>query len=414
MGLRDGDLTHLSSLTRRGGPAPRTWSRPPTRLAWLGLLALLLLAGCNPVYVARAGWAQLGLLTAREPLHQVMTDPDTDPVTRGKLRLVWDARTFAVDSLGFRNAGDSYTTLVRLESDTLALVLSAAHQDRLAFHTWWFPITGRVPYRAYFSTSAAERARQEKEDRGFDTYLRPTAAFSTLGWFSDPVYSTVLRRDEVGVVETVLHELAHNHLFIPGQGRFNESWATFAGHAAAIEFFCRREGGGADTVKCHRARDRWEDARDVSRFLMELERDIRNIYARQDWSRDRILEAREERFARALTDFRTEVQPGLRASTYEYLAREELNNATLLSRTLYFHRLDDFHRLWAHTWGGDLRGLLEWIRNEAPNQPDPFQVLSRDSRSGRRPDPRSLRPIPRPGRVHVPGYGPVQASRRFR
>ena len=349
------------------------------RLALTALGGLALVAGiaaCNPVYVARAGWAQAKILAAREPLPLVMADAAADPEVRGKLRLAWDARRFAVEELGFRNAGDAYTTFAELPSDTLALVLSAARRDRLEFHTWWFPVTGRVPYRAYFSEEAALRARDDMEDRGFDTYLRPTAAFSTLGWFADPIHSTVLRRDQVGVVETLLHELAHNHLFVPGRGRFNESYATFAGHAAAMEFFCRRDGGGPDTTWCRRAAHRWDDARLVSHYLMELEGDIRAIYDRDDLDTPERIQRRDARYARALEEFRTDVQPGLMASSYDYLAREELNNATLLSRTLYFHRLDDFHRLWQEEWHGDLAGFMAWLREEAPRLDDPFQVLA--------------------------------------
>lgn len=375
--------------SRPGPPRTLGFPNPVLILSVTGLLTIL--TACNPFYVGRLGWEQARILASREPLHQVLTDPATDEVTRGKLSLVVEARSFAIDSLGFRNAGDAYTTLARLPSDTLALVLSAAYRDRLAFHTWWFPIAGRVPYRAYFSEQGALEARAELEEQGMDTYLRPTAAFSTLGWFADPVYSTVLRRDEVGVVETVLHELAHNHLFIPGQGRFNESWANFAGHASAIEFFCRRRGGGPDTVKCRRARDRWKDARLVSGYLMELEGDIRAVYAEGVPAGPDQLKRRDERYARALEEFRTQVRPRLRATSYDFLAQEELNNATLLSRTLYFHRLDDFQRLWTEDWAGNLAGLLAWIRDEAPGMDDPFQLLDREAlRTGARGQP----PVP--------------------
>jgi len=365
------------------------------RGATMATVALaLLLSSCNPVYVARAGWAQFRILSSRVPLTEVMTDPATDAVTRGKLRLVWDARKYAIDSLGFVNAGESYTSLARLQSDTLALVLTAAYQDRLAFRTWWFPIVGRVPYRAYFSLAAAERAQSDLEADGFDTYLRPTAAFSTLGWFADPLYSTLLRLDEVDLVETVLHELAHNHLYIPGGGRFNEAWANFAGHVAAIEFFCGREGGGPDTVKCLRARDRWEDAQDIARFVDGLESEIRALYARGaggsrggqgtgdgptavsagDLSSEEILILRDEIYSRARDTFRSEVQPQLRASSYGYLGNETLNNATLLARSLYFHRLPEFGRLWEE-WDGDFPSLLSWIREEAPRRDDPFEIV---------------------------------------
>lgn len=342
----------------------------------LGLCFLVLaLPACNPIYVARAGWAQARILASREPLTQVMTDPAVDPATRAKLRLVYDARLYAIERLGFQNAGDSYTSFAELPSDTLALVLTAAYRDRLEFRTWWFPITGRVPYRAYFSTSAGERARDEQERAGLDTYLRPTAAFSTLGWFADPLYSTLVRQNEVSLVETVLHELAHNHLYLGGQGPFNESYATFVGHAAAIEFFCGREGGGSDTVKCARARYLWADALDISDFIGALEGRVRELYARQGLTLEAILSEREALYREAQAEFTDEIQPRLRFATYGFLATEPLNNATLLSRSLYFHRLRDFDALW-EGWEGEFSALMAWIRDEAPRRPDPFEILN--------------------------------------
>ena len=361
-----------------------TWPLPRSAGVFLALgICLVVLPACNPIYVARAGWAQAQILASRVPLTEVMTDPATDHATRGKLRLVWDARHFAVEELGFRNAGDAYTSLAELPSDTLALVLSAAYQDRLAFRTWWFPIAGRVPYRAYFSVSVAERARDDLAAEGFDTWLRPTAAFSTLGWFADPLYSTLLRLDEVGLVETVLHELAHNHLYLPGQSRFNESWATFAGHAAAIEFFCRRDGGGPQTRWCLRAQDRWADAVTVSRWIDRTEGDIRALYERHDATsaRDQLLHDRERLYLEAYREFTEEIQPSLRLGGYDYLGREPLNNATLLSRSLYFHRLPDFNTL-LEASGADFHALMQWIRDEAPRRADPFSILDPPDASG--------------------------------
>ena len=358
-------------------------------------VGLLLLAGCNPVYVIRLGWAESRILRSRVPLTEVMADPDTDPGERGKLRLAWDARRHAIDELGFENAGDSYTSLARLESDTLALVLTAAYQDRLELRTWWFPVAGRIPYRAYFSVEGAEEARDALEREGFDTYLRPTAAFSTLGWFADPLYSTMLIADEVGVVETVLHELAHNHLYVPGRGRFNESFANFAGHAAAIHFFCRDQADGLPTVRCRRARARWEDAQDVSRYIDGVEREVVALLSSSAGSAGSgspgsragatLVAARDSLYRAARDDFVSRVQPSLRATSHAYLAAEPLNNATLLSRSLYYHRLPGFDALW-RAGGEDLASLMAWMRETAPRLDDPFGILDAGPPSAPAPD----------------------------
>src|SRR5690606_29809700 len=109
-------------------------------------------------------------------------------------------------------------------------------------YTWWFPIVGRVPYKGFFDFDEAHEQARRLDARGYDTYVRPSAAFSTLGWFNDPVLNTVLRYSDVDLVQTVIHELTHNTIYIAGQAGFNESFATFVGDRGAAAFFCDMEG----------------------------------------------------------------------------------------------------------------------------------------------------------------------------
>jgi len=338
-------------------------------------VALGLVAGCwacSPVYVIKAGIAEAKILSARRPIHEVLADPATDADTRGKLAWVVEARRFAVERLGV-DAGEAYTMYTRLERDTLALVLSAAERDRLVPKTWWFPVVGRVPYKGYFDEGDARDAQQGLEEDGFDTYLRPTSAFSTLGWFNDPILSTVLRADEVDVVETVLHELSHNFLFVPGQVGFNESFATFAGRVGAIEFFCTRPASGPDSVKCARAQARWRDEQRFSAFLDELVDELRALYG-SDATREEKLRRREEVFAAALARFDAEVAPAFEDYGYGGFRRTPLNNATLLGRIFYYHRLADFQAMLdAH--GGDLAAVMRTLAQGVGGVDDPFDLL---------------------------------------
>jgi predicted aminopeptidase len=302
----------------------------------------------------------------------VVADPATDADTRGKLAWVMEARTFAVERMGIA-AGDAYTMYTRLDRDTLALVLSAAERDRLAPKTWWFPVVGRVPYKGFFDKGDALSAQAGLEAEGFDTWLRPTAAFSTLGWFNDPILSTVLRADDVDVVETVLHELSHNFLFVPGQVGFNESFAMFAGRAGAIEFFCTRPGSGADSVKCARAQARWRDEQRFSAFLDGLVDELRDLYGSAA-PREEKLRRREEIFERTLERFDAEVVPTFEESAYGGFRRTPLNNATLLGRIFYYHRLPDFQALLARH-GGDLKAALAELKTGVTTVDDPFDLL---------------------------------------
>ncbi len=354
---------------------PRSWIRA---LAGLGI-ATVVASACSPMYVIRAGIAEAKILRARQPIHEVILDPETDERTKAKLTLVVEARTYATEVLAL-SVGESYTSFTRLDRDTLALVLSAAHRDRFAAKTWWFPVVGRVPYKGYFDEDDALRDQQDLEDQGFDTYLRPTAAFSTLGWFADPLLSTLLRLDEVDLVETVLHELSHNHLFVRGHVAFNESFATFVGRVGAIEFFCNRQGGGPDTVKCLRAERRWRDYQRFSAFIDRLVDRLLELYDDPERSYEEKLDGREVIFQEQLADFRDRVQPSFEAVSFQSFLSMPLNNATLMARVRYYQRLGDFQALLDEA--GSLREALELLTAGAPSAEDPFDLLPETRHEG--------------------------------
>lgn len=342
-------------------------------LALGGLALVASCAACSPVYVVKAGLAEMRILRARQPIHRVLNDTTTDAATRGKLAYVLEARRFAADELGI-DAGESYTMYTELESDTLALVLSAAYPDRLQSKTWWFPVVGRVPYKGFFDESDAFAEQEKLRREGWDTYVRPTAAFSTLGWFNDPLLSSMLRADDVEVVETVFHELSHQHLFVPGHVGFNESFATFVGRTAAIRFFCTREGGGPDTVRCQRAQARWRDYQRFGVFIDGLVEELEAIYGNPNYIAAAKLERRQEVFRDALRRFDEEIQPTFEQFTFQGFRDTPLNNATLLARMRYYHRLPDFDA-YLEARDGDLVRVLEELKAGVDAVDDPFELL---------------------------------------
>jgi predicted aminopeptidase len=339
----------------------------------IALAALpIALSACSPGYVLRASWEEAKILQGRRPISRVIADPRTDEATRGKLALVLEARAYAADSLGL-NAGKSYTLFSRVKSDTLALVLSAAYQDRFQAKTWWFPVVGRVPYKGYFDEDDARREIAKLQAEGFDTYLRPTAAFSTLGWFNDPLLSTLLRYDEVSLANTVIHEIFHNTFYAPGQAAFNESLASFVGARGAIEFFCGREG--PESPRCRRAVAEWEDDLLFGAFMNDVVKDLEEVYGMADRTREQKLEMRDEVFAAAKERYAREIRPRMKVSNYDRFLREELNNATLISRRLYYDRLDLFERVF-QARGGDFRRSVDDIVAAArSNKRDPYAAV---------------------------------------
>ena len=345
--------------------APFTF-RPSAR-ALPAALCCTLLCACSPEYVIRGGWEQMKILSDRRPIEEVVADPDTDPEVRDKLLLVRDARVFAQRRLGL-DPGSSFTSYASLDSDTLVLVVSAAPEFELRWKTWWFPIVGEVPYKGFFDFEEAHAEADELEEQGYDVYLRPSGAFSTLGWLPDPILSTSLREDSLGLVETVIHEITHTTFYPKGQARFNESFANFVGWRGAIEFFC---DALSDEERCGMAERRWTDVRIFGEFFNSVVAPLEELYAsgrpenELRAGKKRIL---DEAFAR----FEAEYRPRFVAGSYGSLDRASLDNAWLLSRLLYYTRLDDFEALYRRY--PDLASAVAALIDEAGSD-DPWQAL---------------------------------------
>jgi predicted aminopeptidase len=335
-----------------------------------GLMTLF--SSCSPGYVMRAAWEEARILARRRTIADILNDSTVDPVTRGKLELVIEARSFAGRDLAL-DVGQSYTSFSDIGRDTLALVLSASPVNRLAAYTWWFPIVGRVPYKGFFSLEAAESEARELERQNYDTYLRPTSAFSTLGWLPDPLLSTVLRQDSVGLVETVVHEVTHNTLFVGGQVKFNESFANFVGSVGAIEFFCERR---ADERQCEAARDRWHDTLLMSEFLDRLWSDLETLYA-EELPIDSLIPRRAALMQETAERFRSDYVPALRTGWARF-DPVRLNNASLIARHLYYHRLPLFRTIYERE--GRLSPAIERIAGAVRESADPWVAV--DSLAG--------------------------------
>jgi predicted aminopeptidase len=338
-------------------------------LARLVLVILLLTIGflaLTPMgrYIARAAWEEGRILARRKSIEELVRSPSADPLTRAKLQLVLDARAFAVDSVGLA-AGESFTTYSQLTTDTLVLVLAGAYRDELKPYTWWFPVVGRVPYKGFFDPADARHAARDLEDRGIDVYLRPASAFSTLGWFNDPLLSTTLDLDSASLANTVIHELTHNTFYAPGQAIFNESFANFVGAHGAMWFFRAR----GDSVNARASEDDWERDRIMGRFWESLYRSLDSAFSAHANDRSARLAAATAIYDRAAERYADRVAPRLPGYGSRPVVRPELDNAILLARRVYRTGLDDFDAVFALE-GHDLKLAMQRIIELAKSRPD--------------------------------------------
>ncbi len=231
------------------------------------------LASDDVRYLTRAGFEETRILRSRQPIGRMVRDSSVDPAVRRSLSLVLQSRNYAA-LLGME-AKETYTTYADVGRDTLLLVLQAAPKDCICPHTWKYPIVGRIPYKGFFDVTAARREAARFTSRGYDTYLRPSSAFSTLGWFNDPLLSTALTRDSVELAATVFHEIAHNTLYVKSATPFNESFAQMVGYRSAQAFFADR----GDRLRAQQAIDRWQDEIVLGDYYAGLIARLDSLYA---------------------------------------------------------------------------------------------------------------------------------------
>jgi predicted aminopeptidase len=358
------------------------------RIAWkVARWTLGLIVGCGLAYLiiaptghylVRAAVAEAKILAHRRPITAIIADSATKSSVSAKLRLVLAARAFAADSIGLA-AKQSFTTFSQLERDTLVLVLSGAYRDRLASYTWWFPVVGRVPYKGFFDFPAARAAARKLDADGFDVYLRPSPAFSTLGWFNDPLLSTSLGADSLDLANTVIHELTHNTYYASGQAVFNESFANFVGARGSAWFFRARGSPAA----ADQADARWADEKILARFWAKLYHSVDSAFKAHPRDSLARLAARDTLYSRARRELVDSVGPQLRTISPRGLERIRLDNAALLAHRIYTTDLDLFDQLWVQQ-AGDLRRTVATIISAAEKKPkEPFAAIRAALRQSR-------------------------------
>jgi predicted aminopeptidase len=210
-------------------------------LAW----AAVIFAGCaGPGYYLQATSGHWQLMRARQDVAGILASPDSDPALVRKLRLAAGILEFAGTELGLPRS-DSYAEFVATGRDAVAWNVVATPEFSLAPRAWCFPVAGCVPYRAYFDPEKARRAADRLAAKGMDVAVSPVTAYSTLGWFDDPLLDTMLNGPETRLAATLFHELAHRRLYLKGQTAFSESYARFVENAG-VKAWLRSTGRTED------------------------------------------------------------------------------------------------------------------------------------------------------------------------
>lgn len=298
------------------------------------VLAAPLLGGC---YYLQAISGHVDLMNRRQPVDEIIGDPQSPEELRTRLELVREARRFAVTDLELPD-NESYLSYADLERDYVVWNVFAAPEFSLTPKTWCYPFVGCVAYRGYFKEEKARQEAGKLESRGYDVVVGGVSAYSTLGRFDDPVLNTMMRWNDADLVTTLFHELAHQKLFVKGDTEFNESFAT-----AVAEFGIERWlAARGEDASLEARRSRVELRRRVMALIEDGRSELTALYAMElpdDEKRRRkaaVLEALSRRIEREIERSGTGVRNWLAGA---------LNNARLVSQGVYEGRLEEFRAL---------------------------------------------------------------------
>jgi predicted aminopeptidase len=305
---------------------------------------LMLLAGCRSLgYYAHVTHGQAALLAERRSIDKVVADPKTSDVTRRRLTLAREARRFASTRLGLPD-NRSYTYYVQLDRPWVAWNVFATPELSVSAVTHCFPVAGCVAYRGYFRKDLADREAARERASGHDVAIGEVPAYSTLGWFADPILSSMLRWDDDELAATIFHELAHQKIYVKNDSSFNESFATFVEREGLREWRLARNQPVPDEKG-----DILE--RSFTTQILALRDRLGAIYA-QPWTDDakRVAKAEEfEAFRGHYLAWRDGEAGG--DHRYDRWMKRPLNNAALLPFGLYDTWVPSFAALFAQVDG---------------------------------------------------------------
>jgi len=340
-----------------------------TALLLIPLCLLPLFSGC---YLLKQGTYLLSYNSRSRPIEKVLTQESIRGDVQAMLSRVEEIRRYAVEEIGLED-NRNYTRYLELNRDYLVDVVSACEADSFTPHEWRFPLFGSFPYKGFYEPEDAQRVASRLERRGLDVWVRQVDGFSTLGFFSDPIYSFMTEYSLFALADLIIHEQTHATVFVKNEIQFNEELATFVGREGALSFLRDRYGEDSEAYRqalaslgdWSRYRDRVIELYDELETLYRNETDRRTILA----EKRRIVEDFNQRL-------RSEAAALFQSDRYRSFEGIPVNNAYILSFVRYSQDLDIFYKLY-EARGGDLKATVETLKQVEKVKGSPKEYLQR-------------------------------------
>jgi predicted aminopeptidase len=347
----------------------------PLCVYWLSALG----CGLDVPYLLPQISGQYDILVNSVSIEKALQNGDLTEEQAERMELLLDARSFARDTIGLETE-DAYKLYFDTGDGPVAYNVSACVKHAFVPKTWTFPLVGTVPYLGYFNWPQAAQKVNELTAQGYDVLHYEVDAYSTLTFLPDPVFSGMLDRNPLSIVDTVCHELTHRTVWHPGNTTFNESLATWVGQTGAVQFFQERYPDQPETAQT--AVDWYADMARYNEFIFSLYEDLQAFYE-QDIPWQEKLAGREAVYQAARDRFVREILPQMNLpDSFTGVADLPTNNAWILANVRYNQNLDLFesvHEATGRNWPDTLDVFraaanagypYDYIRGWLADQPD--------------------------------------------
>ncbi|MDR2730806.1 MAG: aminopeptidase [Treponema sp.] len=296
-------------------------------------------------YSIKQGTTMIKYLNRAVPL-EIISDA-------GFIARVHDIRRFATEELGLKESRN-YTKYVELDRDYLAAVVSASAEDSFSAYEWNYPVVGKMPYKGFFDIEGARRERAKLEKKGLDVWIRGVDAFSTLGWFKDPLYSYMRSYSSDRLADLIIHELLHATVFIKGRVKFNEELAEFTGSEGARLYMVSRFG--FESAEYNDMITAETDSKKFIGIIQDLIEKLDVLYS-SGADHEKLLQEKKNIISAAQEKFEIEYDNNFKSDRYRGFSKLEINNAYLDLYRLY-HPADNFYEDLYERGGKDLTAFI--------------------------------------------------------
>ncbi|GAA4451818.1 aminopeptidase [Nibrella saemangeumensis] len=314
---------------------------------------------------------QLRILWNTQPVEEVLADPAYPDSLKRKIELIQEIKRFAVDSIGLNPSG-SYTTYYEQHGQPILWVITASEPYRLAAYQWSFPILGLFSYKGFFEKPRADREEAALKNAGLDTRIGEVSAWSTLGFFKDPILSSMLDRPVGRLAELIIHELTHGTLFIKNSLEYNENLADFVGEYGALRFMAQKYGTDSEIYRSYLAEREYDERYDehILRGTRKLDSLYRTFGKQTPVSEKQRLKTVMITQIVETVDTLTDGQPKLIQPLTKKRKTGKLklpNNAYFVGYLTYRKQQNQFRTEFEERFNGDFKRYFSYLKETYPS-----------------------------------------------